>query len=90
MDFDETRKEYEKAAVRHLKGYSNKYGVPSSHIIDIVVSIMMTRDEIMSGGSFVQAVCDNNLRLALGRADRETINWISPIAWAYEFAHVNE
>lgn len=90
MTFDETRKKYEQAAVRHLKGYSDKYGVPSEHIINIVVSIMMTRDDVMQGGGFVQAVCSNNLRSALSKADTDCINWILPIAWSYEHAYIND
>ncbi len=44
----------------------------SDHIIDIMVSIMATRDKTSyAGGGFVQAVVENNLYLAMSRADSD-------------------
>ena len=44
----------------------------SEHILDIMVSIMCTRDKVSyPGGGFAQAVVDNNLYLALSRADSD-------------------
>ena len=55
--------------------FSEKYGpIPSDHIIDIMVSIMKTRDNVIPGGSFVQSIIDNNLSEAVNRADNECIN----------------
>jgi hypothetical protein len=47
----------------------------SNHILDIMVSIMCTRDKSSySGGGFVEAVVANNLYLAMSRADTECRN----------------
>jgi hypothetical protein len=47
----------------------------SEHILDIMVSIMCTRDKSSyAGGGFVEAVVANNLYLALSRADIECRN----------------
>jgi len=47
----------------------------SEHILDVMVSIMCTRDKSSyAGGGFVQAVVDNNLYLALSRADMDCRN----------------
>ena len=44
----------------------------SEHILDIMVSIMCTRDKTSyPGGGFVEAVVANDLYLALSRADNE-------------------
>lgn len=43
----------------------------SNHIIDIMASVMMTRDNFLQGGGFVQAVIDNDLYLAISRGDKE-------------------
>lgn len=40
-----------------------------SHVVDVMVSLLMTRDKIWVGGDFVQAVIANNLREAVLRAD---------------------
>jgi hypothetical protein len=47
----------------------------SEHILDIMVSIMCTRDKSSyEGGGFVQAVINNDLYLALSRADADCRN----------------
>jgi hypothetical protein len=47
----------------------------SEHILDIMVSIMCTRDKSSySGGGFVEAVVANNLYLAMSRADTDCRN----------------
>jgi hypothetical protein len=43
----------------------------SSHVEDVIVSMLMTRDKIWQGGSFTQAVLENNLGEAARRADSE-------------------
>jgi hypothetical protein len=48
------------------------YEEVSDHIIEIMVSIMCTRDKSSyAGGGFVEAVVANNLYLAMSRADSE-------------------
>jgi hypothetical protein len=47
----------------------------SDHILDIMVSIMCTRDKSSyAGGGFVEAVVANNLYLAMSRADTQCRN----------------
>ncbi len=47
----------------------------SEHILDIMVSIMCTRDKSSyPGGGFVDAVIANNLYLAMSRADTDCRN----------------
>lgn len=52
------------------------YIVDNQHAIDIAASVLMTRDGVLQGGSFVQAIIDNNLREAIGRADDVCINYL--------------
>ena len=57
--------------------FANEWGFAnvSSHIIDIMVSIMCTRDKTSyAGGGFVEAVVANNLYLAMSRADSDCRN----------------
>lgn len=52
----------------------------SEHIINIIVSVMRTRDGIgPMGGSFVQSVVNNDLYGALVRADNECLKHIKLI-----------
>jgi len=67
------REKCRKRAVLFAKewGYENV----SDHILDIMVSIMCTRDKSSyEGGRFVQAVVANNLYLAMSRADNDCRN----------------
>jgi hypothetical protein len=43
------------------------------HIVDIAASIIMTRDNILQGGGFVEAIIANNLSQAISRADSTCI-----------------
>lgn len=63
--------------------------ISSSHIIDICSSVMMTRDGVLQGGSFVQAVVDNNLTKALAYADSECRDNLLTIAVARESWHID-
>jgi len=46
------------------------------HIYNIAASIIMTRDKILEGGSFVKSVVSNNLTEAITRADGVNIKAI--------------
>jgi hypothetical protein len=77
-------KYYEKAAK-----FAQEYHLyPSAHIIDVMASVMMTRDGVQQGGSFVQCVVKNDLYGAISRADAECLSNLKIIVLAKEFAHV--
>ncbi len=63
------REQYRERAIQFVKEWNENV---SEHILDIMVSIMATRDKSSyAGGGFVQAIVDNNLYLALSRADTD-------------------
>jgi hypothetical protein len=63
------REQYRERAIEFAKEWQIEV---SDHIIDIMVSIMATRDKSSyAGGGFVQAVVDNDLYLAMNRADSD-------------------
>jgi len=74
---NKTYQEYRDAVVRFLNDYEE---IASENIIQIMISVMMTRDNLIQGGSFVQAVVDNNLRKAVSRADAECMKYLRIIA----------
>jgi hypothetical protein len=69
--WDEIRDSYRMAAVHFANRYNKEV---SEHIIDVMISVMMTRDNVLQGGSFVQAIVGNNLREAISRADDDCSN----------------
>lgn len=63
------REQYRERAIEFAKEWQIEV---SDHIIDIMVSIMATRDKSSyAGGGFVQAVVNNDLYLAMNRADSD-------------------
>lgn len=67
------REQYRERAIQFAKEWD--FENVSSHIIDIMVSIMATRDKTSyAGGGFVEAVVANNLYLAMNRADMDCRN----------------
>jgi hypothetical protein len=66
------REQYRERAIQFAKEWDAEV---SNHIIDIMVSIMCTRDKSSyAGGGFVEAVVANNLYLAMNRADTDCRN----------------
>ena len=69
--------------------FAKSYGVEASqHIIEVMGSAMMTRDNVMQGGSFVQAVVKNDLAAAVSSADPACLANIRIIVLASRFARV--
>lgn len=56
------------------KEYAAQWNITNDHVINVGSSILMTRDNVLQGGGFVQAVVNNDLREAIGRADDVCIN----------------
>lgn len=61
----------------------------SQHIIEVMASVMMTRDNILLGGGFTQAIVKNDLYGAISRADSECQKNLRIIVLAFEYAHLN-
>jgi hypothetical protein len=81
------REDYEKVARKFVSGWKKEV---SEHIIDVIISVMMTRDNVQQGGSFVQSVVANDLYTALTRADDDCYNNIKIIAMANRNCFVNQ
>ena len=63
----------------------------SEHILDIMVSIMCTRDKSSHpGGGFVEAVVANNLYLAMSRADMDCRNNMYLLTMCKQNCFLNE
>jgi hypothetical protein len=70
--------------------FALEYDVTNPHIIRIIASVMMTRDEQgIQGGGFVQSVVDNDLFGAISRADNECYQNLKVIVAANHYAYLN-
>ena len=86
MNYEATRAKYVAAARKHCDNWK---ATPSDHIIDVIVSVMLTRDKILPGGSFVQSIIDNDLSSAVSRADSDCINHLKLIVLAKSQAYID-
>jgi hypothetical protein len=64
------------------------WGIEDAHVISIMSSVMKHRDGVMRGGGFVEAINDNNLYLAVNRADETCIKYIKQIVAAKHNCHL--
>ena len=85
-DWQETRDSYRQAVVHFLNRYNEEV---SEHIIDVMISVMMTRDNVLQGGSFVQAVVANNLKESISRADTECGKHLRIISLCCSYCYVD-
>lgn len=80
-----TRTDYYEKVREFAKEYDEN---PSIHIIDIMASVMMTRDGYLQGGSFVQSVINNDLYGAINRGDKECIQYLKLIVATKHYCYL--
>ena len=72
------------------KEFALEYDVTNPHIINIIASVMMTRDgKGLQGGGFVQSVVNNDLFGAISKADSECYNNLKVIVAANQYSYLN-
>jgi hypothetical protein len=80
MQFNNKREVYRSAVIDWAN--RNQY-VLDEHIIDIIISVLFTRDSVLIGGSFAQSICNNDLFGAFRYADKEVKANLQYIISAY-------
>lgn len=84
-DWQKLRDKYRQCVIHFLNRYKEQ---ASEHIVDVMISVMMTRDDVLQGGSFVQAVVANNLKNAISSADNECTKHLRIITLCANFCHL--
>ena len=70
--------------------FALEYDVTNPHIINIIASVMMTRDgKGLQGGGFVQSVVNNDLFGTVSKADFECYNNLKVIVAANQYSYLN-
>ena len=85
-NYDELRDAYTQKAIEVIK---NWHVEPSLHLTDIVRSVMMHRDNVLTGGDFVRAVCNNDLYAAINHGDTTCRQHLTIIVSACLHARIN-
>ena len=85
-NYDELITKYTNKAINIIENWN---AFPTIHLVDIVRSVMMHRDNALDGGDFVQAVCANDLYAAINRADEECLKHLNIIVSAFLYGRIN-
>ena len=68
------REQCRERAIQFANEWKSEFPNVSEHNIDMMVSIMCTRDKSSyPGGGFVESICSNNLYQAVTRADSDNM-----------------
>jgi len=71
-------------AIQFANEWKSEFPEVTDHNIDIMVSIMCTRDKSSyAGGGFVEAVCANDLYSAITRADSSNLKVLKLLVLCY-------
>lgn len=87
-------KTYNDTAHKYLESQRTFFGLNDlgktefDHIVSLAASVMMTRDSVMMGGGFVQAIIDNNLSEAIGRADTTALKGLKALVMVKMWCHL--
>jgi hypothetical protein len=86
MDYLVARELYKKSVIDFSSGWKVNL---SDHQINTMISVMLHRDGIMNGGSFVEAVANNDLYGAISRADMENFQNLKLVTLCYKNNHIH-
>jgi len=86
MNYQELREVYKKSVLTFAEGWKVEL---SQHQIDTMISVMLHRDGIMMGGSFVEAVANNDLYGAISRADVENFQNLKLVTLCFKNNHIH-
>ncbi|MCK9447027.1 hypothetical protein M0Q50_09275 [bacterium] len=89
----EIKKEVIKYCIKNREsiiGFDTMSEEDREHIYAIAYSIVMTREKVLSGGEFVQAICKNDLKSAVCLADKECIRALKLFVFVYLHFHIIE
>jgi len=86
MNYPEIREVYRKSVLKFAEGWKVQL---SEHQIDTMISVMFHRDGVMVGGSFVEAVANNDLYEAISRADVENFKNLKLVTLCFKNNHIH-
>ena len=86
MNYEELREKYKKSVLEFTNGWKAEL---TDRQVDIMISVMLHRDKIQMGGSFVEAIANNDLYGAVSKADSENIKNLKLITLCFKNNHIH-
>jgi hypothetical protein len=85
------REQCRERAIQFANEWKSEFPDVTEHTINMMVSIMCTRDKSSyAGGGFVEAVCENNLYQAISRADSSNLKVLKLLVLCHRNCYINE
>ena len=85
------REQCRERAIQFANEWKSEFPDVTEHTINMMVSIMCTRDKSSyAGGGFVEAVCENNLYQAISRADSSNLKVLKLLTLCHRNCYINE
>lgn len=86
MNYQEIREIYKQSVLEFAENWKTEL---TPHQVDTMISVMLHRDNIMMGGSFVESVANNDLYGAINRADVENFQNLKLVTLCFRNNHVH-
>ncbi len=86
MNYQELREKYKQSVLKFAKGWKAEL---TDHQVDTMISVMLHRDKIQMGGSFVEAIANNDLYGAISRADVENFQNLKLVTLCFKNNHIH-
>jgi hypothetical protein len=86
MNFQELREVYKKSVLKFAEGWRVQL---TDHQVDTMISVMLHRDGIQTGGSFVESIANNDLYGATSRADSENLQNLKYVTLCFKNNHIH-
>lgn len=86
MNYQDLRETYKKSVLKFAEGWKSEL---TDHQVDVMISLMLHRDKIQTGGSFVEAVANNDLYNAISRADSENLKNLKLLTLCFKNNHIH-
>lgn len=84
------RQQCRERAIQFANEWKSEFPEVTEHNIDMMVSIMCTRDKSSyPGGGFVQSICENNLYQAITRADSSNLKVLKLLVLCHRNCFLN-
>ena len=64
--------------------------INEEHILSLCIQVIQTKHELCHGGSFCQAICDNDLNTVLSHGDQDALRSLKLFAYVRDYIYIED
>jgi len=84
-----TRLEKDWKILRTMISCIHDVKINEEHILGLCIQIFQTKHELCHGGSFCQAVCENDLNTVLSHGDKDALRSLKLFAYVRDYIYID-